>query len=74
MKSLPAAIQSGSAAMCNTTEKAATQALSRVGAKAKGSPRIYFSLKPDTKKVYELEYSTNKGNTELEIEETTNLY
>lgn len=61
LKLVPAAIQ-----------KAAAQALSRVGAKAKGSPRIYYSLKPNKKKVYELEYSTNKGNIELEIEETTN--
>ncbi|RRJ66575.1 hypothetical protein EHV15_29355 [Paenibacillus oralis] len=61
LKSLPAVIQ-----------KAATQALSRVGAKAKGSPRIYFSLEPNKKKVYGLEYSTNKGDIELEIEETTN--
>lgn len=60
LKSVPATIQ-----------KAATQALSRVGAKAKGSPRINFSLKPNKKKVYELEFSTNKGKIELEIEETT---
>ncbi|WP_194543798.1 hypothetical protein [Paenibacillus sp. JZ16] len=61
LKSLPAA-----------TQKAANQALSRVGAKAKGSPRIHFSLKPNKKKIYDLEYATNKGKIELEIEETTN--
>jgi|GEM_PF-5651955 len=61
LKSVPATIQ-----------KAATQALSRVGAKAKGGPRISFSLKPNKKKVFDLEFSTNKGKIELKIEETTN--
>ncbi|CAM3856258.1 MULTISPECIES: hypothetical protein [Paenibacillus] len=62
LKEVPAPIQ-----------KAAAQALSRVGAKqGKDNPRASFVIELNKKKVYALEYKTNKGNIELEIEESTN--